>query len=258
MYNTYYGTISLAARTKNFNVCLTNHNAHTAIGLHSHNKPYLCLLVSGSYKEKSHKVQEICEGQAIFRTTNYEHANVFDEKSSLCLNIELNNETGFGDRSECKITPKLTNGRGSIESYRALYALKSGVSKDLLEIYCHEALMTYLNSERINGCVKWIKLVQDYIQDNPHLPISLCKLSEMFNIHPNYVVRKFKESTGYRLSEYLTRVRIERSLNELVNSDESLTSIALNSGFYDQSHFNRNFKQQLEVSPSIYKKAVKG
>ena len=51
--NTYFGVTTESLRTENFNISLTNHSANSKISLHSHNKPYLCLLASGTYKEES-------------------------------------------------------------------------------------------------------------------------------------------------------------------------------------------------------------
>jgi AraC family transcriptional regulator len=81
-------------------------------------------------------------------------------------------------------------------------------------------------------------------------------LSLEFSLHPNYIVRKFKEITGYKLSDYLTKIRLEHSVKQLIENEKNLTNIALESGFYDQSHFNRNFKKKLETTPSHFRKII--
>jgi len=103
-----------------------------------------------------------------------------------------------------------------------------------------------------------VKLVKERINDNPLESISLQELSTALGLHPNYMVRKFKEVTSYKLSEYLTRVRLQHSIHQLLTSEENTTAIALESGFYDQSHFNRNFKKYLHTTPRLFRKLITG
>ena len=88
--------------------------------------------------------------------------------------------------------------------------------------------------------------------------ISLNKLTQEFHLHPNYIIRKFKEKTGYKLSEYLEKTRLECTIRKLINSKEKLGNIALDNGYFDQSHFNRVFKKHLSILPNQFKRILKG
>ena len=108
------------------------------------------------------------------------------------------------------------------------------------------------------GDLNWVKKVKERINDNPLETISLDKLSMEFSLHPNYIVRKFKEITGFKLSEYLTKIRLEHSMKYLLSNEENITTIALESGFYDQSHFNKNFKKHIDTTPNHFRKVITG
>ena len=88
--------------------------------------------------------------------------------------------------------------------------------------------------------------------------ISLNKLTQEFHLHPNYIIRKFKEKTGYKLSEYLEKTRLECTIRKLINSKEKLGNIALDNGYFDQSHFNRIFKKHLSILPNQFKRILQG
>ena len=88
--------------------------------------------------------------------------------------------------------------------------------------------------------------------------LSLNKFAQEFHLHPNYIIRKFKDKTGYKLSEYLEKIRFEHAIQEIVNSEEILRNIAFDNGYFDQSHFNKVFKKQLSITPSQFKKILKG
>jgi len=55
-----------------------------------------------------------------------------------------------------------------------------------------------------------------------------------------YGVRRVHRCT---IGECIRRLRVERACRQLSSSDESLATIAANTGFSDQSHFSRTFKR---------------
>ena len=256
--NKYFGITKNSFKTESFNISLTNHLADSKISKHSHSKPYLCLLVSGNYNEKSNTENLISCGDVIYRTAGYEHSNSFYDEDSLCLNIEINDQENLMNHNNFLLPSSESKQKGTIEIYKVLYALKHKLSNDLLDIYCYESMLTHINIVNEKGNLSWIKQIKEHINDNPIAHLSLEKLSLNFGLHPNYIVRKFKEITGLKLSEYLTKTRLEHSIKNLILTENNITEIALNAGFYDQSHFNRNFKKYLATTPLLFKKTIKG
>ena len=254
--NKYFGITEKTLKTESFNVSVTNHSTNSEIALHSHSKPYLCLLASGTYKERSNVTDIITGGEVIYRTSNYDHSNSFTDKGGVCLNIEINNPEQFIHLNELQLPNKVSKQKGSVELYKLLYGLKNELPNDVLNIYCYESMISSINIFNEKGDILWVKKVKELINDNPLETISLNKLSLEFSLHPNYIVRKFKEVTGYKLSDYLSKIRLEHSIKQLIKNEKSITNIALESGFYDQSHFNRNFKKHLETTPSHFKKII--
>jgi AraC family transcriptional regulator len=256
--NKYFGVTTESLRTESFNISLTNHSVNSNIPLHSHDKPYLCLLATGTYKEESNTADIITQGEVLYRTANYEHSNNFSNKGGLCLNIEINDYQQFMSLNELQLPIEVSKHKGTVELYKLLYGLKQGLSNDILDIYCYESMMAVINVFNGNGDINWVKKVKELINDNPLETISLDKLSIEFSLHPNYIVRKFKEITGFKLSEYLTRIRLEHSVNHLLMNKENITSIALENGFYDQSHYCRNFKKYIDTTPNHFRKVITG
>jgi AraC family transcriptional regulator len=54
------------------------------------------------------------------------------------------------------------------------------------------------------------------------------------------------------------RLRVDWALRELSTSARSLSEIALDAGFADQSHFTRVFKRQVGVSPGAFRRSARG
>jgi transcriptional regulator GlxA family with amidase domain len=81
-------------------------------------------------------------------------------------------------------------------------------------------------------------------------------LSQQVNLGRRQLERNFLVATGLT-PKLLTRiVRFQNTLNRIENSsDPSLTGIAYASGFYDQSHFIKDFKEFSGFNPREYIKA---
>ncbi|MBO9681761.1 MAG: chromate resistance protein [Flavisolibacter sp.] len=102
---------------------------------------------------------------------------------------------------------------------------------------------------------EWVKELKQIIQDQIDTNLTLTEISKSLDINPSYLSREFsKHFNNLSFGDYIRKLRIEKAI-ELIQEDKySLTEIAYLTGFSDQSHFTRIFKQHTGKSPSVYKK----
>lgn len=87
--------------------------------------------------------------------------------------------------------------------------------------------------------------------------ISLSKLTNDTGISQRHLSRKFQEYIGLSPKEYLRVYRFIQSLSQLKKYPEcSLTEIACKSGYYDQAHFNRDYKNYAGCTPGELARAA--
>lgn len=65
--------------------------------------------------------------------------------------------------------------------------------------------------------------------------------------------RKFHRMFGTTPREYLLRVRINAACRLLETTDRTITTVALETGFFDHSHFTRIFRRIMHVAPGAYR-----
>ena len=65
--------------------------------------------------------------------------------------------------------------------------------------------------------------------------------------------RRFKEATGLTPQQFMLRSRIERACEELRETDRSLSDIAYELGFCDQSAFTAQFRKRMTLTPKKYR-----
>ncbi|MEN9569858.1 MAG: hypothetical protein RL172_1089 [Bacteroidota bacterium] len=105
----------------------------------------------------------------------------------------------------------------------------------------------------------WVKDLKAMIQDqiDTQLTFDLKKISTDLAINPSYLSRAFsKYFEDLNFGEYIRKIRIEKAMQLMQNADYSLTEIAYLTGFSDQSHFTRIFKQHTGKNPSAYRKTL--
>ena len=63
----------------------------------------------------------------------------------------------------------------------------------------------------------------------------------------------FRENTGVTPALYANTMRIERALDRLVSSPNSITDIGYELGFTSQSHFTHFFSSHVGIAPTQYR-----
>jgi AraC-like DNA-binding protein len=124
----------------------------------------------------------------------------------------------------------------------------------LLEIF-----NKYIHRKGSHKTPDWVKGLKELIQDqiDTNLSLTLKDLSKDLDVNPSYISREFsKHFDNLSYGDYIRKLRIERAIELLKTATYTLTEIAYLTGFSDQSHFTRIFKQQTGRTPSEYKKIL--
>ena len=96
-----------------------------------------------------------------------------------------------------------------------------------------------------------LKLVLDYLKSHYTDNVSLSRLASIADLSPFYLLRIFHERIGVPPHEYQTQLRVTHA-KRLICKGFPISQAALQAGFFDQSHFSRNFKRITGVSPGRY------
>ena len=99
-----------------------------------------------------------------------------------------------------------------------------------------------------------IVLAARFINDHYMEPISAADIASAAGFSPNYLSKRFREAAGIGVHEYLMFVRLQHAALDLVSTSDSITEIALRTGFSDSNYFKDAFKKKYGMTPSAYRK----
>lgn len=108
--------------------------------------------------------------------------------------------------------------------------------------------------DEIHTTDRQIVLAAQYISSRYCDRITTEDVAAAAGYSPNYLTRKFKESVGLGVHEYLTFIRLQKAALELVTTKDSVTDIALRCGFSDRNYFKDAFKKKYGLTPREYRK----
>jgi AraC-like DNA-binding protein len=99
--------------------------------------------------------------------------------------------------------------------------------------------------------------VRGYIEAHLSDSIELVQLSAIAGLSVFHFARQFKQSAGVSPHYYLVGRRIERAKELLAETDLSLSEIAFATGFSDQSHLTRHFRQMIGAAPGQFRRSLR-
>ena len=98
-----------------------------------------------------------------------------------------------------------------------------------------------------------ITRAKQFIHEHQGEDLSLGQVAKAVNTSTFYFCKMFKKATGVNFTDYLSRVRIEKAKNLLLNPNLRISEIAYEVGFQSLTHFNRVFKKIVGQSPTEYR-----
>jgi len=97
-----------------------------------------------------------------------------------------------------------------------------------------------------------------HLQDHCTEPVSVPKLAALAGLSVRQFERRFRAAFGTSPREYLMKMRVHLACEKLRLSTDSITAIALECGFYDQSAFTRQFRKHMGITPLRYRRHYEG
>ncbi|MDE7070725.1 MAG: AraC family transcriptional regulator [Clostridia bacterium] len=154
---------------------------------------------------------------------------------------------------------KIFNSVTSTAEFIILKLLEEQYGKNKFKNLILQSYLTILFAELVGyqqNDVALETLLNNYF-DESFRTASLLEFATLLNYNANYVSRLIKKRTGKSFSDLLTRYRINRAKDLLIESAMTIEEIAFNVGYSTASGLYKQFFTQLGVSPAEYRNLFK-
>ena len=227
---------------------VTRYDRGSAIPTHTHESPYVTVVVRGGYEEISGGLSRQCiAGSIVVHTSGEHHADRFAAPTT-CLNIHGGRFAMSG-----VIPPVAAAGIGS--KLRSEFLRPDDYSSQIID-----ALMMELDalSHRDRGDDRvplWLRETRRRIDSHFRDSLTVSALAVRAGVHATHLARSFRQHYGMTVGEMLRERRIDHARREL-RSGRSLCEIANEAGFADQSHFTRVFRRATGTTPAAFRRTA--
>lgn len=237
---------------------------HEYVDWHYHENAYFTFILKGNVTEGNKKeIYNCSSGSLLFHNWQESHYNKKPKGYTRGFHIEIkNNWFDKLDFNIDKLEGSLNIVNPDIKFLFYKIFSESKIDSDTTTLSVQSLILQVLSemSNDVNIEIEknpiWVSKLKEILFYESSGKLTLEYLSGILNIHPVHLSRDFSKYFNCNLGEYLRKLKIEKSYTLLLNSQHSLTDIAYQCGFSDQSHFNRCFKSVSGTNPGNFRKII--
>ena len=232
---------------------------------HAHELACVTFVLKGHCVETfGHKAYECGPVSAIVKPAGEIHANNYGRHGARCLILEIKPKRIQSQPSFGKMFAQPGLLRGDCFAALGTRIYREFKTADFASALCIEGLVLEVIGETERSrdkspnfaVPKWLSHAHDLCHDRFNEPLTLSEIAKEVGINSAHLSRTFRRHHGCTLGEYVRRLRLERAAHDITHTKKSFVEIALDYGFYDQSHFTHAFKVYTGMTPTEFRAAT--
>ena len=102
-----------------------------------------------------------------------------------------------------------------------------------------------------------LKKALTYAEKDHYQSVTVGMMAEVAGYHPSYFSKLFSKKLGITPAQFIIRKKTDLAIEQLLNTNRSISHIAEDLGFNSQFYFHNFFKKQTGLSPSEYRNLYK-
>lgn len=235
----------------------------TRMALHHHPDACLSLVMSGGFTEEIGGKELVARpGSVLAKPAGVPHRDVWGRPGSRQV-VLVPSSAARGDEPapwrELVREPTLRTGGEWLGAARRI-SLELRLADDLTDLGVEIALDRAVNAEKRGRDTSpahrvLLARTRDYIHAHFTRSITTGEIARAVGVSRAHLARTFRNVGGLTLTETIRRLRVEYAACRLLTTCGTLSGIAQESGFSDQSHMTREFRRFLGSTPGSHPRA---
>jgi len=235
----------------------------TKLRRHSHELAYFSFVLAGSYDERrsASRGWQCLKETTLYHPASETHDDRFGNHDAHLFSLEVGSQFMVRAREYDLLVDEPLELTGRVAkglSWRAykVFSDFSPTSSLLLEAVAFELLceLPWRHARAPEAFAPpWLRRAREILHDEFPNPFSLSSIAHRLGAHPVHLARSFRRQHGVSMGAYLRRLRVSRATEELLEGLSSLSQVAAQTGFSDQSHMGRIFKASTGMTPREFR-----
>jgi AraC family transcriptional regulator len=238
--------------------------------MEAHHDPHyrVSVVVSGSLREQCYATNEEASALSVVtKPSDAKHSDKFGPNGAHLLSVEIPKaQLEAPDRSASLLGRwRWIHGGDAIAEIMGFITTflkvnhRKGIDGDLITERVELLLdaLAEVAPPPDNKPPLWLQRVRERLHDAYDESTSVRSFAEDAGVHPTHLTRWFRKFYGCPVTRYRHRLRVKAAANTLASTSLPLSQVALNTGFYDQSHLTRVFREQTGQTPGAFRRLVR-
>ncbi|WP_175988009.1 response regulator [Bacillus sp. Marseille-Q1617] len=98
--------------------------------------------------------------------------------------------------------------------------------------------------------------IEEYLQQHYQEDVNLQEIADTFFLSREYISRKFKQEYKLTITDYLTKIRLEKAMKLLENPYLKIYEVAYGVGYGNEKYFSKVFKKQVGITPNEFRQSL--
>ena len=259
---TDHGEEICAYRSDELVVIVSRHHPGERLPVHTHTHGSITAILAGGVRERTRQRTWECEpGSLLVRPPGEPHADEVGRRGVHLVVVEFKGDFAVRQESINAVLNtyaalRIAEATTILARMHAELRRADTFSQLTLEGLAYE-LAGVVGRARYDGgrsIPSWLRSVRDELHASYGCRMTVAALAQRAGVHPDHLSRSFRHAYGCSIGDYVRRIRIEVAVRRLATR-ASLSTIAHEVGFSDQSQFTRAFRAELGTSPGRYRAA---
>jgi len=233
--------------------------------LHTHERATVAVILNGSFDGLMRNASHPCPASTVLTEPPGElHGNLFERAGADVLTIqpdpgrpellepfagvlgEVNHMRDLGVAAMARRAAGELRMPDSITPFAV-----EGLVLELLALTARLRKTDAMGGERRSP--RWLGEARALLHDRYRENLRLADVADSVGVHPVHLARVFRSRYGIPVGAYARGLRLTWAAGRLRDSGDGIAQIALEAGFFDQSHFTRTFKRHFGLTPLAYR-----
>jgi AraC family transcriptional regulator len=223
-------------------------------GRHTDRHSRISLLLRGGYREDGAAgAVRMAPGDVLLKSARAYHEDAFGDDGAELLALEFLTDDPFDQQAD----PALWRRRADAFALRhATSVLEAALAGDYKAVATagDDLLAASDDDERAGASApRWLEHLKRTLQEQTLATVCVATEARSAGAHPAHASRLFRRCYGASITEFAQTQSVRRAMRALAGGGASLSDIALDAGFYDQSHMTRIFRRVTGRTPGAHR-----
>lgn len=255
----FYGE-TVSERVAGVVLSIVTHDRERRLPAHTHELPFLCLLLEGGYEEEAAgEVVRYDPLTLVFHPARLAHSDrVFPDTRMFTVEFGASWRETLAQYAPAAHSLYTHTGAEPLWLMLRLYeSLRDRTLTDLtVQTLCYELAGSFDRMETTEDPgAPWLRSLRAILDERYTQALDLTMLAREVGVHPVHLSRTFRKTFKVNVGDYVHRRRVQQACRILRESNVSIASIAEDLGYTDQSHFSRTFRAIAGRTPARYRAA---